>query len=109
MKTLTITHTGFHGTTTVKVRVPDNPDRVETHVNPAWPYGTDEPEYLLYDIYPISARVARRIDAAACGMATCKCYERIADCDGSGADARYSVSVPHGATEAEYRGHYARS
>lgn len=58
MKTVVITHDGFHGMTTVRVQVPDNAQPGERVV--------------------VSPRVARRINRACCPGGGCRCGEQLA-------------------------------
>lgn len=63
MKRITITHHGFHGMTTVRLRVKDGQT-------------VGCPRDTVSTIY-LSESQARKLDRAACGMPACRCGESI--------------------------------
>lgn len=93
-QTVTVTHNGFHGRTTLRFR----PVAIETH--------TDD-EGWSYMLCTVSERTARRLNDAVCGHETCKCGEKIAEAVWEppyNRPAGYRVVVP--ADGSEVRGHY---
>lgn len=78
-----IKHNGFHGHKDINIRVPDG-------LHPG-------------DKLRVSARVARRINAAVCGCDGCQCGEYIADEVQPGI---WIVTIPD---DVEVRGYYPQS
>jgi len=92
MKTWTWKHSGFHGLTTLRVRVPDGSK--------------------AGDVVEVSAAVARRLNWEVCGTDGCRCGEAVAgqdqDMDAGGVRDIWIIILPEngGAT---VRGNYPQT
>jgi len=86
---LSIDHSGFHGHNSVVVRIPWIPKPGEA--------------------VEVSRRVARRVNAACCGLTSCECGEHIASAT---AGDRYEIEIPpdwEPGDRIEMRGRYGRA